>query len=147
MTSKALHSSCKTFPKHIGNISAHGSAVATLWECCMSVVGKFLKGCLKTVFTVFSSASHYSHCLPLSHSCQSHLTGLQGVSLNPPHPFSIWIALHRNTHAQTDTYLTRPPIYHFDTAYGLVDLDQWFSKCGAHPPGIFFKGLRFTKKV
>lgn len=127
MTSKALHSSCKTFPNHIGNISAHGSAVAALWECCMSVVGKFLKGCLKgpkDCLAVFSSASHCSHCLPLSHSCQSHFDRASGGLIEPSTPL---FHLDRSTqkHTCTNRHLPNsPPIYHFDTAYGLVDLDQ-----------------------
>lgn len=106
VTTKALHSSHQTFPKHTGNISARGSAVAALWERCMSVVGKFSQGCLKGQrdrLCYFSSASHRSHCLPLSCSCQSHFGRASGGLIEPSHtPFPSG-SLYTKTHMLKQT--------------------------------------------
>ncbi len=128
VTSKALHSSHQTFPKHTGNISARGSAVAALWERCMSVVGKFSQGCLKEQrdrLCYFSSASHRSHCLPLSCSCQSHFGRASGGLTEPPHtPFPSG-SLYTKTHM-----LKQTPIPNLSSNLPLWS-SIWLSRFGA----------------
>lgn len=102
----------QTYWEHFSPWFSSSSIVGMLHEHCRKVFERQFEGAAWPSHNFFLSASHCSHCLPLSRSCQSHFDRASGVSLNPPHPFSIWIALHRNTHAQTDTYLIRPPLWY-----------------------------------
>lgn len=116
VTSKALHSACKTFPTYIGNTSAWDPAAA-LWERCISVAGKFLNGCLKGHFSFFISAKQQLLAAIKPQLPKTFWQDLRG---------SHWIPfLSGSSCTHTNIYVTHPlPMYHFDPAYGYVDLDQ-----------------------